>query len=82
MDVDVAIKLYYEEILDKREVHCQASRVYGEGYVASVQRSSLYILQTSPYLWCHIRSGFFEGNPSSLWYEFKAQDVHREATND
>jgi hypothetical protein len=50
MDVNVVIKLYYEEILDKREVHCQVSRVYGEGYVASVEKSSLYVLQTSPCL--------------------------------
>jgi hypothetical protein len=44
MVATVVIKLYYEEIPDKREVHYQVSRVYGEGYVASVQRSSLYIL--------------------------------------
>lgn len=41
MDVNVVIKLYYEEILDKREVHCQVSRMYGKGYVASVEKSSL-----------------------------------------
>jgi len=81
MDANVAIKLYYEEILDNREVHCQASRVYGKGYVANVQRSSPYISQTSPCLWCHTRFGFFEGDPSSLWYELEARNVHKKATN-
>jgi hypothetical protein len=42
-----------------REVHYQTSTTYGKGYGASVQRSLLCILQTSPYVWFHTSFGFF-----------------------
>jgi hypothetical protein len=58
----VVAKLYHEEVLDKRKVHCQGSRANGKGYGTSLQRPLFCVLQTSPDLGSCIGFGLSKGD--------------------
>ncbi len=54
----------------------------GENYGAGEEQSLLGVLQALANMWSFSGCRFFEGDASSLWYEFSAKDVDRKSLDD
>jgi hypothetical protein len=60
-----------------RQIAIEARGVDGESYGVGEEGSLFGLLQALTSMWSFFGCNFFEGDTSSLWYEFEVRDANR-----